>query len=142
MAAAASGCRKADGLCVGLLPNLDDSPNDSCSIIIATDLGSAANPIAPDVSRNRIIVRAALCVFAVAGEIGTANELSFAWRGRKRVFGLAGSPPPEGYTEEATWGHPSGLFSRHSTVEDAFVAFGSFVKEKRPFAAMTLPPPK
>jgi uncharacterized protein (TIGR00725 family) len=43
MAAAAAGCRQAEGLCVGLLPNLDDSPNDNCSIIIATDLGNADN---------------------------------------------------------------------------------------------------
>jgi uncharacterized protein (TIGR00725 family) len=142
MAAAAAGCRQAGGLCVGLLPNLDDLANDNCSIIIATDLGNADNPIATDVSRNRVIVRAALCVFAVAGEIGTANELRFAWEGGKRVFGLVGSPPPERYTEEATWGHSSGLFSRHRAVEDAFAAFDSFVKDKRPFAAKTLPPRK
>jgi uncharacterized protein (TIGR00725 family) len=142
MAAASAGCRQAGGFCIGLLPNLDDSPNDHCSIIIATDLGNANNPIAPDVSRNRVIVRAALCVFAVAGEVGTANELRFAWKGSKRVFGLVGPPPPEGYTEEATWGHSVGLFSRHGTVEDAFAAFDSFVKEPRPFAASTLAPRK
>src|SRR6185369_7016852 len=109
-------------------------PNEHCTVVIATDLGNADNPISPNVSRNRIIVRSALCVFAVGGERGTANELRFAWEGSKRVFGLEGAPLPEGYDDETmTWGHPIGRFSRHASVEDSFAAFDAFVQARPSF---------
>jgi uncharacterized protein (TIGR00725 family) len=142
MAAAAEGCRRAGGLCIGVLPHLDDKPNKYCSVVIATDLGSADDPISPNVSRNRIIVRAALCVFAIGGETGTANELRFAWQGGKYVFGLAGAPapPPEGYTREMTWDDPSRRFLECGSVADALTAFDAFVRATPTFSTGVLPP--
>jgi uncharacterized protein (TIGR00725 family) len=142
MAAAAEGCRKAGGICIGVLPNLGDVPNEHCSVVIATDLGSARNPISENVSRNRIIVRAALCVFAIGGETGTANELRFAWAGGKYAFGLEGAPEPEGYTREMTWKHPSRRFLEFGSVEESLVAFDAFVQSNFAFSTTALPPRK
>jgi uncharacterized protein (TIGR00725 family) len=128
MAAAAEGCRKAGGICIGVLPNLGDVPNEHCSVVIATDLGSARNPISENVSRNRIIVRAALCVFAIGGETGTASELRFAWA--------------EGYTREMTWKHPSRRFLEFGSVEESLVAFDAFVQSNFAFSTTALPPRK
>jgi uncharacterized protein (TIGR00725 family) len=140
MAAAAEGCSRAGGLCIGILPNLGDSPNNYCSVIIATDLGSAGNPICEDVSRNRVIVRAALCIFAIGGEMGTANELRFAWEGGKYVFGLGGAPAPEGYTRKVTWEHPSRRFLECKSAPEALTAFDAFLQSNVVFSTTAISP--
>jgi uncharacterized protein (TIGR00725 family) len=139
MRAVAEGCCDARGICIGVLPNLTD-PVTPGSIVIATDLGNADNPIANDVSRNRVLVRAALCVFAIHGGPGTANELRFAWEGNKRVFGLHNPPSPQGYERQDTWGLSGGRFSEHGSLKQALTAFEEWVQLDEPFATAALSP--
>ena len=111
MRAAAEGVKEGGGICLGILPEMDASTaqRSSATIVIATDLGNQSTPISRvpsatkprDVSRNRIIVGSALCVVAVGGGAGTANEIKLALQFGKTVVQVGGAPGPEGIDENS-----------------------------------------
>ncbi len=111
MEAACKGARDGGGLGIAVLPVLDPSAaNEYATLVLSTDLGKAQDPIAAtprDVSRNRVIASASLCLVAVSGGVGTANEIKHALAFGKTVFGLCGSPPPE-----VAWDEGSGRYHR------------------------------
>ncbi len=97
MEAAAKGARDGGGLSIGVLPSMETEPNPYLTCVLRTDLGKVGAPIfagPPEVSRNRVIASAAICLVAVAGSAGTANEIAHALVFGKTVFGLAGAPDP------------------------------------------------
>lgn len=98
-----------------------------------------ANGQSPGVSRNRVISLGALCVFAVGGGPGTANELLFAWLGGVRAFGLKNPPAPEGLAREHTWGVDQ-QFTEHDSLQSAVQAFDKFVEGQRSFQFPRVPP--
>lgn len=80
MEAAASGCAKAGGRSVGILPGADrGGANPYLTVAVATGMGEA---------RNAIVVRSADAVIAVAGEFGTLSEIALALKMGKPVVGL------------------------------------------------------
>jgi uncharacterized protein (TIGR00725 family) len=126
MEAVSLGCSEAGGISIGILPSLESRANPYCSIVLLTDLGTAHDPIHDEISRNRVLVLGAICVFAVSGRTGTANELGFAFRAQKRVFGLCSPPEPEGHTGASVWNAPGSGFTRHDSVAEAMAAFATF----------------
>jgi uncharacterized protein (TIGR00725 family) len=126
MEAVSLGCGEAGGISIGILPRLDSRANPHCSIVLLTDLGDAHDPIAPEISRNRVLILGAPCVFAVSGRTGTANELGFALEHKKRVFGLCNPPEPEGHAGPSVWNAPGSGFTRHESVAEAMSAFAKF----------------
>ena len=123
MEAVALGCSEAGGISIGILPSLESRANPYCSIVLLTDLGTAHDPIHDEISRNRVLVLGAICVFAVSGRTGTSNELGFALRAQKRVFGLCSPPEPEDHTGASVWNAPGSGFTRHASVAEAMAAF-------------------
>ena len=80
MEAAASGCAKAGGRSVGVLPTETRAGgNPYLTTVVATGMGEA---------RNAIVVRTADAVIAVAGEFGTLSEIALALKMGKPVVGL------------------------------------------------------
>jgi uncharacterized protein (TIGR00725 family) len=80
MEAAASGCTKAGGRSVGVLPTETRAgANPYLTTVVATGMGEA---------RNAIVVRTADAVIAVAGEFGTLSEIALALKMGKPVVGL------------------------------------------------------
>jgi uncharacterized protein (TIGR00725 family) len=79
MEAAASGCAKAGGRSVGVLPGERSAANPYLTVAVATGMGEA---------RNAIVVRTADAVVAVAGEFGTLSEIALALKMGKPVVGL------------------------------------------------------
>jgi len=126
MEAVSLGCSEAGGISIGILPSLDSRANPHCSIVLLTDLGTAHDPIHDEISRNRVLVLGAPSVFAVSGRTGTANELGFALRAEKRVFGLCDPPEPERHTGASIWTTPGSGFTRHESVPEAMAAFAKF----------------
>lgn len=110
MQAAAEGAHHGGGICVGILPDLNEATakQSTATLVIPTDLGNHSSAIceAPnsrgprDVSRNRIIVGSALCVVAVGGGSGTANEIKLALQFGKTVIRVAGAPAPQPFDPE------------------------------------------
>jgi uncharacterized protein (TIGR00725 family) len=104
MEAAASGCARAGGRSVGILPgNTREEANPYLTVAVATGMGEA---------RNAIVVRSADAVIAVAGEFGTLSEIALALKMGKPVVGL-------GTWELAKGGRPVEAIVRASTPEDA-----------------------
>jgi predicted Rossmann-fold nucleotide-binding protein len=104
MEAVCKGAAMAGGTAIALLPSLDAaSANQYATVVLPTDLGAHADPIAAiagehrphDVSRNRVIVSAAAAVIAVGGAAGTANEIKLARQFGRLVIRVAGTPDPE-----------------------------------------------
>jgi uncharacterized protein (TIGR00725 family) len=80
MEAAASGCARAGGRSVGVLPGdsrLDANPY--LTVAVATGMGEG---------RNVVVVRTADVVIAVHGEFGTLSEIALALKTGKPVVGL------------------------------------------------------
>jgi uncharacterized protein (TIGR00725 family) len=80
MEAAASGCARAGGKSVGVLPGesrLDANPY--LTVAVATGMGEG---------RNVVVVRTADVVIAVHGEFGTLSEIALALKTGKPVVGL------------------------------------------------------
>jgi uncharacterized protein (TIGR00725 family) len=126
-------CRgAAKGISIGILPTLNKkTANKHCTIVIPTNLGSADDPRCddPETSRNLVVVAGALCVFAIGGTKGTANELKIALHGRKRVFGLHKPPEPQGNAGPTVWNARSGLFTLHLDAVDALTACGNYLRK-------------
>ena len=129
MEAVCQGCSEAQGLSIGILSHVSDEPNCHCTVTLFTDLGNESSAISkdPDVSRNRVLVVGALCVFAVSGSTGSANELKFAKEARKRVFGLCDPPEPEGHDRASVWNSPNSGFTLCSSLDDAMIQFDKFL---------------
>ncbi len=103
MEAAASGCARAGGRSVGILPGERADANPYVAVAVATGLGEA---------RNAIVVRTADVVIAVSGEFGTLSEIALALKMGRPVVGLD------------TWelskaGAPIGAIVRASTPAEA-----------------------
>jgi uncharacterized protein (TIGR00725 family) len=80
MEAAASGCAKAGGRSVGVLPGETRAgANPYLTTVVVTGMGEA---------RNAIVVRTADAVIAVRGEFGTLSEIALALKMGKPVVGL------------------------------------------------------
>ena len=80
MEAAASGCTKAGGTAIGILPTeLRADANAYLTVAVATGMGEA---------RNVIVVRTADVVIAIGGEFGTLSEIALALKTGKPVVGL------------------------------------------------------
>jgi uncharacterized protein (TIGR00725 family) len=103
MEAAASGCAKAGGRSVGIVPGERSDANPYVTVAVATGMGEA---------RNAIVVRSADVVIAVAGEFGTLSEIALALKMGKPVVGL-------GTWELAKLGHPVDAIVRASDPTDA-----------------------
>jgi hypothetical protein len=94
MAACCKGVAAKGGVSIGLLP--EDTiahANPHLTYAIATGIG---------IARNAIIARAALCLVAVGGGLGTTSEIALGLQFGKRVFGLAGAPHIEGLRPAAS----------------------------------------
>jgi uncharacterized protein (TIGR00725 family) len=105
MEAVCKGCMEAGGTSICVLPeNNVEQANPYCTIIIPTVLGNHKSD--PERNRNSVIVVGALCVFAIAGGNGTANELALAHKHKKQIS--ASIIPPDGWTPPEGCG--KGLF--------------------------------
>jgi uncharacterized protein (TIGR00725 family) len=88
MEAGAAGVRSAAGIVIGLLPEDDaDLANPYLSIALPTGLG---------ITRNALIARAALCLLAVGGGLGTLSEMAFGRQWGKRVLTIDDAPDVAG----------------------------------------------
>lgn len=84
MEAACRGAAGAGGLTVGLLPDNDwRCANPFVAVPIATGIG---------VARNALLARAALCLVAVGGGVGTLSEIAFGLQFGTPVLTLAEAP--------------------------------------------------
>lgn len=79
MEAAASGCTRAGGRSMGIVPGDRAAANPYLTVVVATGMGEA---------RNAIVVRTADVVIAVAGEFGTLSEIALALKMGRPVVGL------------------------------------------------------
>jgi uncharacterized protein (TIGR00725 family) len=95
MEAACQGAAEGGGLSIGLLPEGEwQSGNPYVSVPIATGIGLA---------RNALIARAALCVIAVGGGLGTLSEIALALQFGKPVLTLCHAPDVPGCRTFAGW---------------------------------------
>ena len=98
MEAACRGACDAGGLSIGILPGPDLAEgNRFATLHLPTGLGTAQAPIVagpPRISRNRVIASAASCLVAVAGSVGTADEIDHALSFGKTVYGICDAPLP------------------------------------------------
>lgn len=92
MEASSQGAHDADGLTVGILPDIDRSrANPWLTISIPTDMGHA---------RNALVALSGDALIAVSGGYGTLSEISFGLKLGKPVIGLQSwQPDPEGREE-------------------------------------------
>jgi uncharacterized protein (TIGR00725 family) len=93
MLAVCEGVAAGGGISVGLLPG--DTPGDGnprVTIPLPTGIGLA---------RNALISRAAQCLVAVGGSLGTLSEIAFGLQIGKRVFVLDDAPFVEGCEQVA-----------------------------------------
>ena len=104
MEGACKGVAEVRGVSIGLLPNMKPSKaNAYVSIILPTDLGNHQNPKSesickgsyPEINRNRVIAAASLCLIAIGGGNGTANEINHALQFGQIVFGFMNSHLPK-----------------------------------------------
>jgi uncharacterized protein (TIGR00725 family) len=133
MEAVCRGCKEEDGVSIGVLPRLTDEANEYATFVVPTDLGSAGSPRCsnPETSRNRVVVGGALCVFAVDGGPGTANELKIAGELKKRVFGLCSPSEPEN-GRGPIWDAPGTGFTTHRELSSALEACHGYLRTKIP----------
>jgi uncharacterized protein (TIGR00725 family) len=123
MEAVCKGCMRVGGTSIGVLPkNNINEANPYCTIIIPTVLGN--HKAHPTRNRNSVIVAGALCVFAIAGKEGTANELNLAQENERRIFGLHN--PGNGWTPDASH---RGSFTSHANLADALTACGKYIRD-------------
>lgn len=95
MEAACRGAANAGGITVGLLPDESwSAANPFVTVPIATGIG---------VARNAIIARAAFCLIAIGGGVGTLSEVAFALQFKRPVFGLADAPRVDGVVALEGW---------------------------------------
>ncbi len=98
MEAACRGASDAGGLSLGILPGADlGEGNRFATLLLPTGLGTAQEPIVagPErISRNRVIASVASCLVAVAGSVGTADEIDHALSFGKTVYGICEAPLP------------------------------------------------
>lgn len=84
MEAVCLGTHEEGGLSIGLLPEDDwQNGNPYVGVPIATGIG---------IARNALIARAALCIVAVGGGLGTISEIALGLQFGKHVFGMCQAP--------------------------------------------------
>lgn len=95
MEATCSGVAEGGGLSIGLLPDGEwQSANPYVTVPIATGIG---------IARNALIARAALCVVAVGGGLGTLSEIALSLQFGKTVFTLCHAPEVPGSRAFPDW---------------------------------------
>ena len=95
MEAVCRGVAEGGGLSIGLLPEGEwESGNPYVTVPIATGIG---------IARNALIARAALCVVAVGGGLGTLSEMALALQFGKPVFTLCHAPEVPGSRAFSAW---------------------------------------
>jgi uncharacterized protein (TIGR00725 family) len=103
MDAACLGARTAGGLAIGILPGSDISEgNPHASVLIPSGLGNASAPVFSEpfaLSRNWLIAHGGACLIAVAGGIGTEDEIRLGLKFGKRIFATCGAPIPKAASE-------------------------------------------
>jgi uncharacterized protein (TIGR00725 family) len=88
MEATCRGVAASGGLSIGILP--DDDPaaaNPYVTVPIATGLG---------IARNAIVARAALCLVAIGGGLGTVSEVALGLQFGIPVLALIDGPDVQG----------------------------------------------
>lgn len=103
MDAACLGARNAGGLAIGILPGSDISEgNAHAPILIPSGLGNARAPVLNEpfaLSRNWLIAQGGSCLIAVAGGVGTEDEIQLGLKFGKRIFATCGAPIPQAASE-------------------------------------------
>jgi len=95
MEAICRGVAEGNGLSIGLLPEGEwQNANSYVSVPIATGIG---------IARNVLIARAALCIVAVGGGLGTLSEMALALQFGKTVLTLCHAPEVPGSRPFADW---------------------------------------
>ena len=95
MEATCRGVAEGGGVSVGLLPEGEwTAGNPYVTVPVATGIG---------IARNALIARAALCVIAIGGGLGTISEIALALQFGKRVLTLCRAPMVEGAQAFACW---------------------------------------
>lgn len=82
MEAASKGCKTANGLVVGILPESNEiksEANPYLDIVIPTAMGW---------TRNSLVVLASDGLIVVGGKAGTLSEIAFAWMYNKPIISL------------------------------------------------------
>ena len=82
MEAACKGCKKNNGLTVGLMPYTKEEANQYIDIAIPTGLGNI---------RNYLVARTGDAVIAIGGRWGTLNEISYGMILGKPVILIKGT---------------------------------------------------
>ena len=83
MRAVATGCKKAGGLSIGILPVLDKKDCDDClEVVLPTSLGFG---------RNIFIASASDVLIAIDGNYGTMSEVAFALNYERPVVVIKGT---------------------------------------------------
>ncbi|MDH5750937.1 MAG: TIGR00725 family protein [Deltaproteobacteria bacterium] len=94
MEACCRGTSAAGGISIGLLP--DEEPQEAnrhASIVLASGIGPA---------RNAILARAALCLVAVGGGVGTLSEMALGIQFNRPVISLCNAPHVPGAIQAAS----------------------------------------
>lgn len=95
MDATCRGVAEGGGVSVGLLPEGEwTAANPYVTVPVATGIG---------IARNALIARAALCVIAIGGGLGTISEIALALQFGKRVLTLCRAPEVPGAQPFAAW---------------------------------------
>jgi uncharacterized protein (TIGR00725 family) len=84
MEGAARGAHDAGGICIGLLPE-EEAAHGNVYLTVAMPTGLG-------LTRNALVVRAALCAIAIGGGLGTLSEMALALQWKKPVFAAMGAP--------------------------------------------------
>lgn len=88
MEAAARAAQDAGGICIGLLPEEDAN--------FGSPFLTVALPTGMGLSRNMLVARAAVCLVAVGGGLGTLSEMAMGLQWGKRVFAMQDAPTVSG----------------------------------------------
>lgn len=105
MEATCRGVARAGGISIGLLPEAEwDNANPYVTVPVATGIG---------IARNALISRAALCVIAVGGGLGTLSEIALSLQFGKKVYTLCEAPQVEGALAFESWQDLKPVMCKH-----------------------------
>lgn len=82
MKAACKGCKKNNGLTIGILPYNKEEANEYIDIAIPTTIGNV---------RNFLVAKSGDAVIAIGGRWGTLNEISYSMISKKPLILIKGT---------------------------------------------------